>query len=397
MSEISTATRQKTYIEHIPNELKVSGLCDGFEMIQLKDLHINLIPHKHSGSNIPYLEKLSIESIRFISDNLNLEIDDSILLISKHTKLSNETRKRLEESQIKAVIDLDLTNHNRYINKHFEFINSILPKNGFYIGCVETNDQRNVKLHKRVNKFFARMIIFMEFIFHRVIPKISFFQKIYYSITKGKYRFLTKSETLGRLASCGFKILDKDEINNISYFVVSKQREPYFDMEPSYGPLIKLRRVGKNGKIFNVYKFRTMHPYSEYIQDFVVKCNGYNEVGKPANDFRVAEWGKVFRKYWFDEMPQIINVLKGEMKIMGVRPLSVVRFSEFPQEMQDLRIKEKTGCIPPYVALNMPSHVDNIEAEKIYLLEKKDNPLFTDLKYISMAVYNILTWKIKSS
>ncbi|RLD61344.1 MAG: sugar transferase [Bacteroidetes bacterium] len=397
MSEVSTATRPKTYINSMPNQLNVSDLRDGCEIIQLKDLHINLAPHKHLGSNIPYLESLSIESIRFISDKLNIGIDESVLLISKHSSLSSETRTHLKESQIKAVVDLDLTNHTRFINRHFEFINSILPKGGIYLGCVETNNQRNVRLYQKVNKFIARMIIFIEFLLHRVVPKISFFQGLYYSITKGKYRFLTKSETLGRLASCGFKIMDLDEIDNVSYFVVSKQREPYFDLSPSYGPIIKLRRVGKNGKIFNVYKFRTMHPYSEYLQDFVVRCNGYNEVGKPANDFRVAEWGKVFRKYWFDEMPQIINVLKGEMKIMGVRPLSVVRFSEFPKEMQDLRIREKTGCIPPYVALNMPSHVDNIEAEKIYLLEKSENPIFTDLKYISMAVYNILTWKIRSS
>ena len=400
MDELSTLIQVANSKENRLNFFKFDEFCKGCIIIQYKDLEESLIPHKISYNGFSYFKNLDITILRHIIDKLSLNPFDNVMIIGSHRYSdTSELNKTILQNDVKAVVDLELTNHTRYINKHFEFINSLLPKGGDYLGCVETNNQRNDKIYRKINFYLAKVIIFLEFLFHRVIPKISFFQPLYYFITKGRYRFLTKSETLGRLASCGFHIQDDgvNEINNITWFTVKKQREPYFDMAPTYGPLIKLRRVGKNGKIFNVYKFRTMHPYSEYIQDYVIRLNGYNEVGKPANDFRVAEWGKYFRKYWVDELPQIINVLKGEMKIMGVRPLSVVRFSEFPKEMQDLRIREKTGCIPPYVALNMPSETGNIEAEKIYLLEKQENPLLTDLKYISMAVYNILTHRIESS
>ncbi len=176
-----------------------------------------------------------------------------------------------------------------------------------------------------------------------------------------------------------------------------KTKEPFYDMSPTYGPIVKLRRVGKNAKEIKVYKFRTMHPYSEYIQDFVLGLNGYNEVGKPAGDFRLTQWGKFFRKYWLDEMPQLINVLKGEMKLMGVRPLSKVRFSEFPDDLKEKRIKEKPGCIPPYVALNMPSEEGNLEAERIYLREKEKYPRTIGIRYTYRAIKNILGRKITSA
>jgi len=246
-------------------------------------------------------------------------------------------------------------------------------------------------------KWYAKVKILFEFILHRVFPKLDAFKKPYFYLTKGKYRFLSTAETLGRLVSCGFEIIEFKEIRNLTYFVVLKTREPFFDQSPTYGPLVKLNRIGKDGKIIKVYKFRTMHPYSEYIQDFVLKLNGYNSVGKPKNDFRLTAWGKFFRKYWLDEIPQLINVFKGEMKIVGVRPLSRVRFSEFPEEIKRERIKYKPGCIPPYVALNMPSDLENIEAEVIYINKKARKPFLTDVKFFFMALRNILFGKITSS
>ena len=66
-------------------------------------------------------------------------------------------------------------------------------------------------------------------------------------------------------------------------------------------------------------------------------------------------------------------------------------------EAQEERIKSKPGCIPPYVALCMPDDKGNIEAERIYLRDKKRNPYFTDIRYFFKAVYNIVTNKIRSS
>ena len=195
----------------------------------------------------------------------------------------------------------------------------------------------------------------------------------------------------------GFEIIDYTVINDLSYFVAMKSRKPLEAQQPSYYPIIKLQRLGQYGKIIGVYKLRTMHPYSEYIQDYVIKMNGYNSKGKPADDFRVTRWGKIFRRLWVDEWPQIINVLKGEMKLVGLRPISKVRYREFPIDLQTERIKYKPGCFPPYVALNMPDDKMNIEAERIYIKDLANHPHLTDFRYLLKAVGNILTNKIRSA
>ncbi len=87
-----------------------------------------------------------------------------------------------------------------------------------------------------------------------------------------------------------------------------------------------MRRLGRNGKIFRLYKFRSMvvnadileKTNPDYQKAYIEKhSNGHY---KPKNDPRVTPIGKFIRKYSIDEMPQFINVLRGEMSIVGPRP-----------------------------------------------------------------------------
>jgi len=402
MEEATTLTNYKQ-IEHdlAENPSKNTVYLDGFKLVQTNEIVRNYVPKKDSGFDRRVIHESSLPVLKFITDHLNTCKVNKVILTSSGTmvtkKMLTPLKTLIQSNNIRAIIDFKLTNQKRFINKYFEAINWLLPDAGIYIGCVETNRQRNVRLYGDRKNLFVKAWILFEFMFHRVFPKLNAFKKPYFFLTKGKYRFLSTAETLGRLVSCGFEIIEYKIMENLTYFVVMKTREPSFDMSPTYGPLVKLNRIGKDGKIIKIYKFRTMHPYSEYIQDFVLKLNGYNSVGKPANDFRLTPWGKIFRKYWLDEIPQLINVFKGEMKIVGVRPLSRVRFAEFPEDMQKRRINYKPGCIPPYVALNMPSDEGNIEAERIYLDERAKNGIYTDISYIVKALVNIFSKKITSS
>lgn len=87
-----------------------------------------------------------------------------------------------------------------------------------------------------------------------------------------------------------------------------------------------MRRLGKNAKVFRLYKFRSMPVKAdilekikpEYKSAYIEKHTSGNY--KPTNDPRVTKVGKFIRKHSIDEMPQLINVLKGEMSVVGPRP-----------------------------------------------------------------------------
>jgi lipopolysaccharide/colanic/teichoic acid biosynthesis glycosyltransferase len=99
----------------------------------------------------------------------------------------------------------------------------------------------------------------------------------------------------------------------------------------SHGPALvektnsHMRRIGKNGRIFRLYKFRSMAVNADYLLTRDPRFKKlYNEYKKSSfklhEDPRVTKFGKFIRKYSIDEMPQLFNVLKGEMSIVGPRP-----------------------------------------------------------------------------
>ena len=88
----------------------------------------------------------------------------------------------------------------------------------------------------------------------------------------------------------------------------------------SRGPVFFLqRRSGLNGKLFNIYKFRSM----------TVAENGDRVVQAKADDKRVTRVGKILRRTSLDEVPQLINILRGEMSFVGPRPHALAHDTEF--------------------------------------------------------------------
>ena len=142
-----------------------------------------------------------------------------------------------------------------------------------------------------------------------------------------------------------------------------------------------MKRIGYQGKFIRVYKLRTMHPYSEYLQDLIIDENKLADDGKIISDYRITSWGRIFRRFWLDELPMIINFFKREVNIVGGRPLSEGYFKKYPKDLQNLRIKTKPGLIPPYYA-DLPKNFDEIlVSEKKYLIKKIKNPIKTDIIY----------------
>lgn len=115
----------------------------------------------------------------------------------------------------------------------------------------------------------------------------------------------------------------------------------------SKGPIFfSQERVGLRGKHFKMYKFRSMVINAEEIKD---KLRGKNEMSGPMfkmkNDPRVTKIGKLIRKTSIDELPQLFNVLKGDMSLVGPRPSLPKEVKEFePWMLERLEVKPGITC-----------------------------------------------------
>lgn len=276
------------------------------------------------------------------------------------------------------------------INKFFEQMNRLMDVGDYHVVCMETKNQRKERILNKFPKPVAYPYYCLDFILKRVFPKWKPTRKIYFWITGGRNRVLSLTEVLGRLVSCGFLIEGYKKFGYRTYIVTRKTGDPVYDMEPTYGLICKLRRRGKKGKFVTVYKLRTMHPYSEFLQEYVYERNDLEDDGKIRNDFRITRWGLWFRKHWIDELPMIWNWLKRDLKLVGVRPLSNHYYKLYPEEVRELRNQVKPGLVPPYYA-DMPEGLEEIiESEKTYLERYMEKPVRTDIYYFCKVFYNII-------
>jgi exopolysaccharide biosynthesis polyprenyl glycosylphosphotransferase len=113
----------------------------------------------------------------------------------------------------------------------------------------------------------------------------------------------------------------------------------------SEGPVFFLQqRVGVNKRRFLIYKFRTMVPHAEKM---LAELEALNEVSGPVfkikNDPRLTPIGKILRRTSIDELPQLINVLRGEMSLVGPRPMAVRDFEGFSEDWQRRRFSIRPG------------------------------------------------------
>lgn len=321
-------------------------------------------------------------------------ISETTLIVSTTTVFNIENQR---EDFYKTIINLKRVNDIRRINKFFEAVNEKLPKGGIFVCLAETGDLRKKRILSKYPPVLNYIYYFLDFILKRVFPKFPITKDIYFFLTRGENRVISRAELLGRLYSCGFEVVEEEYVDNLFFVVSRKIKHPAFDLEATYGPLIKLKRIGKGGKIIKVYKMRTMHPYAEYLQNYVFEKHNLKEGGKLKDDFRISTLGRFMRKFWIDEFPMFINFFRGELKLFGVRPLSQHYFNLYTKELQEKRIKFKPGLVPPFYVDNPKTLEEIMASEMKYLEEYEKHPIITDFKYFFRAAYNILVKKYRSS
>jgi exopolysaccharide biosynthesis polyprenyl glycosylphosphotransferase len=136
----------------------------------------------------------------------------------------------------------------------------------------------------------------------------------------------------------------------------------------SKGPVFfKQERVGYNGRLFNCLKFRTMVENAEALQKGLLKLNEVDgPVFKIKNDPRVTKIGKILRKTSSDELPQLINVLKGEMSLVGPRPPIPSEVTQY-----DLRDRRRLSMRPGITCLWQVNGRNSIPFEKWMELDRQ--------------------------
>lgn len=331
--------------------------------------------------------------LRYIEKNIDIFSTNTFTLRS--TDIYNI--RKLPNYRFDAIVNFMPLNQIRGVNKLFTTVNDKLPDNGIWVCCYEPQSVTKRNILKRYPLVIGWLYYAAFFCYKRVLPKLFMTSRLYFDITEGKNRVLSKAEVLGRLCYCGFEIIDERKKGDLNYVVARRKFRPEITARRLYGILVKLNRVGKNGKMFKVYKFRTMHPYSEFLQAYIYERYSLQEGGKFNHDIRVTTLGRILRKYWLDELPMMLNLIKGNMKLVGVRPISQHYFSLYSQELQDKRIKHKPGLLPPFYA-DMPKTLPEIEASEMRYLTmcEQKGTLKTDFIYFWKIFYTIVFKRARS-
>ena len=148
-------------------------------------------------------------------------------------------------------------------------------------------------------------------------------------------------------------------------------------------------RVGKNNTHFKMYKFRSMCKNAENLQDDLMK---YNEMDGPVfkikGDPRITKVGKFIRKYSIDELPQLLNIVKGDMSIVGPRPPLVREVEQYNSyQMQRLLVTPGLTCFWQASGRSNLSFDDWMDMDMKYI---KRRNIFLDIKLIVKTVFAVI-------
>lgn len=139
--------------------------------------------------------------------------------------------------------------------------------------------------------------------------------------------------------------------------------------------IFKQERPGKDGKIFKMYKFRTM-------------LDSYNKFGEALPDEeRLTKFGKILRSTSLDELPELINVIKGDMSLVGPRPL-LVEYLELYSDEQKKRHNVRPG-ITGWAQVNGRNSISWNEKLNLDVEYVKNLSLILDIKILFLTVYKV--------
>lgn len=156
-------------------------------------------------------------------------------------------------------------------------------------------------------------------------------------------------------------------------------------------------RVGRNGRLFRLYKFRSMKPGADRLEDFLSpeELAAYRTEYKLQNDPRVSKLGNFLRRSSLDELPQLWNIIRGDMSLVGPRPLlpSELTGNYTPEERQ-LLMSAQPGLTGYWQAVSRNEScyaTGERQMQELYYIGRVS--FLMDLKIIFMTVKRVITGK----
>ena len=230
------------------------------------------------------------------------------------------------------------------------------------------------------------------------------------SISKGKIRKMATKKTANRCKCLLTYSFWKNIIDRAGALVALLVFSPLIvaiaiiiRLDSKGNPIFSQERVGKDGRTFVLHKFRTMYKdhddskYQEYMQQFVQEnsANLFDESGNDKfeliDDPRITRVGSILRRSNLDELPQLINMVKGEMSLIGPRP-DIPFAVEFYKEHHKQRFQVKpgvTGLWQIHPDRRRISFEDTIQLDVDYINRQS---LWLDIKIIFRTIFEIMSF-----
>ncbi|PIZ52429.1 hypothetical protein COY27_00340 [Candidatus Woesearchaeota archaeon CG_4_10_14_0_2_um_filter_33_13] len=155
--------------------------------------------------------------------------------------------------------------------------------------------------------------------------------------------------------------------------------------------------LGKDGEHVRIYKLRTMVSNADKKRDALIEQSGLDPLGKISDDPRITPIGRVLRKYWIDEIPQLYNLIRGDLDLVGVRPRSEQLWADLPPEHKDKALRYKPGLVGVQYAFSSSCFSEMLNRELDYLEQKECYGYLADVKFLALVVYNVLFHGCRSS
>jgi len=146
-------------------------------------------------------------------------------------------------------------------------------------------------------------------------------------------------------------------------------------LQDGHGPFHRQERVGRNGERFRIWKLRSMSPDAErrlavLLRQDPALARQWRDARKLRHDPRVTSVGRVLRRYSLDELPQVINILRGEMSLVGPRPVTAEELCSHYGESGTrayYRVRPGVTGLWQVMGRNERTYADRVSLDKLYV------------------------------